>query len=84
VTVPGGTSLGGLRDSVARACRILAMEGVLDGMPRPRAGAVVHAHPRAVLACGIAGLELRPVFGAYNIPAMRLAADGIPSTRARS
>jgi ribulose-5-phosphate 4-epimerase/fuculose-1-phosphate aldolase len=40
--------------------------------------AVVHAHPPAVLARGIARLALRPIFGAYNIPAMRLAADGIP------
>jgi ribulose-5-phosphate 4-epimerase/fuculose-1-phosphate aldolase len=45
---------------------------------RPEVNAVVHAHPPAVLACGIAGLPLRPIFGAYNIPAMRLAADGIP------
>lgn len=45
---------------------------------RPEVNAVVHAHPPAVLACGIAGLELRPIFGAYNIPAMRLAAGGIP------
>jgi 3,4-dihydroxyphthalate decarboxylase len=45
---------------------------------RPEVGAVVHAHPPAVLACGIAGLPLRPIIGAYNIPAMRLAKDGIP------
>ena len=45
---------------------------------RPAVGAVVHAHPPAVLACGIASLGLHPIFGAYNIPAMRLAADGIP------
>jgi ribulose-5-phosphate 4-epimerase/fuculose-1-phosphate aldolase len=45
---------------------------------RPAVQAVVHAHPPAVLACGIAGLPLLPIFGAYNIPAMRLAADGIP------
>jgi ribulose-5-phosphate 4-epimerase/fuculose-1-phosphate aldolase len=45
---------------------------------RPEAGAVVHAHPPAVLLCGIAGLELRPAFGAYNIPAMRLALQGVP------
>ena len=45
---------------------------------RPAVNAVVHAHPPAVLACGIAGLPLRPIFGAYNIPAMRLAAGGIP------
>jgi ribulose-5-phosphate 4-epimerase/fuculose-1-phosphate aldolase len=45
---------------------------------RPEVNAVVHAHPPAVLLCGVAGLELRPVFGAYNIPAARLARDGIP------
>jgi 3,4-dihydroxyphthalate decarboxylase len=45
---------------------------------RPEVGAVVHAHPPAVLLCGIAGLELRPVFGAYNIPAARMALDGVP------
>jgi len=40
---------------------------------RPEMGAVVHAHPPAVLLCGITDLPLRPVFGAYNIPAMRIA-----------
>jgi ribulose-5-phosphate 4-epimerase/fuculose-1-phosphate aldolase len=46
---------------------------------RPEVGAVVHAHPPAVLLCGIARLELRPVFGAYNIPATRMALDGVPT-----
>jgi 3,4-dihydroxyphthalate decarboxylase len=46
---------------------------------RPEVNAVVHAHPPAVLACGIAELPLRPVFGAFNIPAMRMAHDGIPT-----
>jgi ribulose-5-phosphate 4-epimerase/fuculose-1-phosphate aldolase len=45
---------------------------------RPEVGAVVHAHPPAVLACGITELPFRPVFGAFNIPAMRLAHDGVP------
>lgn len=45
---------------------------------RPEVAAVVHAHPLPALLAGLAGLELRPVFGAYNIPAMRLALDGIP------
>jgi 3,4-dihydroxyphthalate decarboxylase len=45
---------------------------------RPAVGAVVHAHPRSALLCGLAGLEPRPVFGAYNIPALRLALDGVP------
>jgi 3,4-dihydroxyphthalate decarboxylase len=42
------------------------------------AGAVVHAHPRSALLCGLAGLRLAPVFGAYNIPAMHLAIGGVP------
>ena len=45
---------------------------------RPDLGAVVHAHPRSALLAGLAGLTARPVFGAYNIPAMRLAVDGVP------
>jgi ribulose-5-phosphate 4-epimerase/fuculose-1-phosphate aldolase len=45
---------------------------------RPEVNAVVHAHPPAVLVCGVAGLELRPIFGAYNIPAMRMALEGVP------
>jgi ribulose-5-phosphate 4-epimerase/fuculose-1-phosphate aldolase len=45
---------------------------------RPEVNAVVHAHPPGVLLCGVAGLELRPVFGSYNIPAMRMALDGVP------
>jgi 3,4-dihydroxyphthalate decarboxylase len=45
---------------------------------RPDAHAVVHAHPPAALLCGLARIPLRPVFGAYDIPAMRLAAAGVP------
>ncbi|HEV7649728.1 MAG TPA: class II aldolase/adducin family protein [Actinophytocola sp.] len=45
---------------------------------RPEATAVVHAHPPAVVAMSLAGLPWRPIFGAYDIPAARLAADGIP------
>jgi 3,4-dihydroxyphthalate decarboxylase len=45
---------------------------------RPDAAAVVHAHPRAALLCGLAGVELRPVFGAFDIPALRLALRGVP------
>jgi ribulose-5-phosphate 4-epimerase/fuculose-1-phosphate aldolase len=45
---------------------------------RPDVESVVHAHPRSVLLCGLAEIDLRPVFGAYNIPAMRLAAAGVP------
>lgn len=45
---------------------------------RPEVGAVVHAHPPAALVCGLAELRPRAVFGAYNIPALRLALDGVP------
>jgi ribulose-5-phosphate 4-epimerase/fuculose-1-phosphate aldolase len=45
---------------------------------RPGVGAVVHAHPPAALLAGLADLRPRPVFGAYNIPAMRLALAGVP------
>ncbi len=48
---------------------------------RPELGAVVHAHPRAALLAGLAGLRPRPVFGAYNIPAMRLALGCVPVFR---
>jgi ribulose-5-phosphate 4-epimerase/fuculose-1-phosphate aldolase len=45
---------------------------------RPDANAVVHVHPPAVVACELAGLALRPIVGAYNIPAMRMASEGFP------
>ncbi|MGN6791435.1 MAG: class II aldolase/adducin family protein [Streptosporangiaceae bacterium] len=45
---------------------------------RPDVTAVVHAHPPAVVTADLAGLTLRPVIGAFNIPAMRMASDGIP------
>jgi ribulose-5-phosphate 4-epimerase/fuculose-1-phosphate aldolase len=44
----------------------------------PGVGAVVHAHPPAALLCGLAGLELRPVFGAFDPEALELAAGGVP------
>lgn len=45
---------------------------------RPDVGCVIHAHPPLALIAALAELELRPVFGAYNIPAMRLAQAGVP------
>lgn len=48
---------------------------------RPGHAAVVHAHSPAVVACTVTGMPLRPIVGAYNIPAARLAADGIPTYR---
>jgi len=45
---------------------------------RPEIDAVVHCHPPSVLVAGVEGVPFRPVFGAYNIPAARLALDGVP------
>jgi ribulose-5-phosphate 4-epimerase/fuculose-1-phosphate aldolase len=43
----------------------------------PSVSAVVHVHPTSVIATDLAGVALVPMIGAYNIPAARLAADGI-------
>jgi ribulose-5-phosphate 4-epimerase/fuculose-1-phosphate aldolase len=45
---------------------------------RREIGCVIHAHPPDALLCGITDLEFRPIFGAYNIPAMRMALEGVP------
>jgi ribulose-5-phosphate 4-epimerase/fuculose-1-phosphate aldolase len=45
---------------------------------RSMVGCVIHAHPPEALICGIAELEFRPIFGAFNIQAMRMALEGIP------
>jgi ribulose-5-phosphate 4-epimerase/fuculose-1-phosphate aldolase len=45
---------------------------------RPDVGCVVHAHPTEALVCGITELDFRPIFGAFNIPAMRMALEKIP------
>lgn len=45
---------------------------------RPDVRAVVHVHPREVMVADLAEATLAPVFGAYNIPAARLALTGVP------
>jgi 3,4-dihydroxyphthalate decarboxylase len=45
---------------------------------RPDVTAVVHVHPPDVVAMSVAGFPFEPVIGAYDIPAARMAADGIP------
>ena len=45
---------------------------------RRHVNCVIHAHPKEALICGITGLEFRPSFGAFNMPAMRIALEGIP------
>jgi len=44
----------------------------------PDSRAVVHAHPPAVVALSLTGEAPRPIVGAFNIPAMRMALAGIP------
>lgn len=45
---------------------------------RPEVAAVVHAHPAAVVAADLAGLGIRPLVGAFDIPGTKLAAGGVP------
>jgi len=45
---------------------------------RPEVIAVVHAHPVATVAADLAGLGIRPVVGAFDIPGSKLAAGGVP------
>jgi ribulose-5-phosphate 4-epimerase/fuculose-1-phosphate aldolase len=45
---------------------------------RPQVRSVVHAHPPGVVAADLAGLAVRPIVGAFDIPGMRLAAGGVP------
>jgi ribulose-5-phosphate 4-epimerase/fuculose-1-phosphate aldolase len=44
----------------------------------PAFRAVAHLHPRAVVAADLAGIEIRPIYGAYDIPGARLARRGVP------
>jgi ribulose-5-phosphate 4-epimerase/fuculose-1-phosphate aldolase len=46
---------------------------------RPDVTAVVHAHPAAVVTMSLARLPWLPIVGAYDIPAARIAAGGIPT-----
>ncbi|MFC7655292.1 class II aldolase/adducin family protein [Pseudonocardia benzenivorans] len=39
---------------------------------------MIHAHPPAVVAADLAGIAIRPIIGAFDIPGTRLAAGGIP------
>ncbi|AYE95387.1 class II aldolase family protein [Mycobacterium paragordonae] len=40
--------------------------------------AVAHVHPPAVVAADLAGIAIRPVYGAFDIPGARLARGGVP------
>ena len=45
---------------------------------RPDAASVVHVHPPAVVAADLAGLAIRPIVGAFDMPGAKLAAGGVP------
>lgn len=45
---------------------------------RPDVTSVVHAHPETTVTADLAGIAIRPIVGAYDIPGARLAADGVP------
>lgn len=45
---------------------------------RPEVRTVVHAHPPAVVAADLAGIAIRPIVGAFDIPGARLAEGGVP------
>ena len=40
--------------------------------------AVAHLHPPAVVAADLAGIAIRPIYGAYDIPGAKLARRGVP------
>ena len=50
-------------------------ETMLDS---PDHRAVAHLHPPAVVAADLAGITLRPIYGAYDIPGAHLARGGVP------
>lgn len=46
---------------------------------RPDVHCVIHAHPPGALLCGIAGIQIRPVVGAFDTSAMLMANAGVPT-----
>jgi ribulose-5-phosphate 4-epimerase/fuculose-1-phosphate aldolase len=81
-TVPDDIHLVGLDGTAPRADQHVAPNELpihtAIMATRPEVQAVVHAHSPFALIAGLAGLELPPMFGAYDIPATRLAEAGIP------
>ncbi|HTY32226.1 class II aldolase/adducin family protein [Mycobacterium sp.] len=47
-------------------------------LSNPAYRAVAHLHPRAVVAADLAGITLRPIYGAYDITGAWLARGGVP------
>jgi ribulose-5-phosphate 4-epimerase/fuculose-1-phosphate aldolase len=47
-------------------------------LAHPQHRAVAHLHPPAVVAADLAGITIRPICGAYDIPGAWLARGGVP------
>lgn len=47
-------------------------------LAEPGHRAVAHLHPPAVVAADLAGITIRPIYGAYDIPGAWLARGGVP------
>ncbi|OBK51632.1 class II aldolase/adducin family protein [Mycobacterium sp. 1081908.1] len=47
-------------------------------LANPAHRAVAHLHPPAVVAADLAGITLRPIYGAFDIPGAWLARSGVP------
>ncbi|MFD9665150.1 class II aldolase/adducin family protein [Rhodococcus sp. NPDC059968] len=47
----------------------------------PDIRAVAHLHPPSIVAADLAGISLRPIYGAYDIPGAVLARGGVPVYR---
>lgn len=47
-------------------------------LSNPEHRAVAHLHPPAVVAADLAGIALRPIYGAFDIPGAWLARGGVP------
>lgn len=47
-------------------------------LAEPKYRAVAHLHPPAVVAADLAGIEIRPIYGAFDIPGAWLARGGVP------
>jgi ribulose-5-phosphate 4-epimerase/fuculose-1-phosphate aldolase len=45
---------------------------------RPEVNAVVHAHPTYAVLCGIAGVALEPILGAFDATVVELTEGGVP------
>lgn len=45
---------------------------------RPDVDVVLHAHPPEVVAADLAGIRIRPIVGAFDIPGTQLATGGVP------